>query len=206
MTEVADRRVVPDVRDGNFDDAPAEVAAQEVVVPLADYQLEAIQDRARIVVLKWCRQAGKDFTTSLKAVLDALETGASWYIVSLTQRQAYATAKKAQMHAKAITRALPEIAPEEWSYWKGDQLIKITSYGVRLPNGGEIVALPGRDPDAIAGLTGNVIFTEFALFPNNGKDHWRVVFPLITRGYKIWAISTPRPERPSSPCNRTSSR
>jgi phage FluMu gp28-like protein len=61
-----------------------------------------------------------------------------------------------------------------------------------LPNGARVVSLPGRDPDTLAGLTGNVIFTEFGLFPGGGYDHWRVVFPLATRGFKVIVISTPR--------------
>lgn len=163
-------------------------AEGEPEIRLADYQMDAILEDARICVLCWCRQAGKDFTASLKAVLDAIETGQSWYIVSLTQRQAMATAKKAQMHVKAILGALVGIGVSE--EWVGN--VRITSYGVKLPNGAEIVALPGRDPDALAGLTGNVIFTEMALFPDNGEKHWKVVFPLATRGYKVWCISTPR--------------
>jgi phage FluMu gp28-like protein len=55
-----------------------------------------------------------------------------------------------------------------------------------------VTSLPGRDPDTLAGLTGNVIFTEFGLFPNGGYDHWRVVFPLATRGFQVIVISTPR--------------
>jgi phage FluMu gp28-like protein len=30
------------------------------------------------------------------------------------------------------------------------------------------------------------------LFPKGGYDHWRVVFPLTTRGYQVIVISTPR--------------
>lgn len=165
-----------------------ETADGEPPIQLTEYQMAVMREQSRVTVLCWCRQAGKDFTASLKAVLDAIETGQSWYIVSLTQRQALATAKKAQMHAKAILGVLSEI--DEAEQWVND--VRITSYGLKLPNGAEIVALPGRDPDALAGLTGNVIFTEMALFPENGEKHWRVVFPLATRGFKVWAISTPR--------------
>jgi len=181
---------VPELNDANFAGAaPVLLPAAKAEVPLTAYQYRAIGQKGRIVVRKWCRQSGKDFTTSLEAILDALDTGSSWYIVSLTQRQALATAKKAQMHMRAIGLALPEIVEEPWELQSG---AKITTFGVRLPGGGEVVALPGKDPDALAGLTGNVIFTEMALFPNNGVDHWRVVFPLITKGFKLRAISTPR--------------
>lgn len=180
--------LLPEITEDNFCEARQELKIGSAIVKLTDYQMAAIQDQHRIVVLKWCRQAGKDFTTSLKAVIDALATGQNWYIVSLTQRQALATAKQAQMHVRAILGFLPELGVSEEIINK----IKITSYGIQLPNGAEIKALPGKDPDAIAGLTGNVIFTEMGLFPNGGVDHWRVVFPLISRGFKIWAISTPR--------------
>jgi phage FluMu gp28-like protein len=179
----------PEVSCQNFNAAKHELKLGESVIKLTDYQLKAIQDKSRIAIFKWCRQAGKDFTASLIAVLDALETGNNWYIVSLTQRQALATAKKAQQHARAIGAAVGDL--QEKQYKDKDGFVQ-TSYGVRLPNGAEIVALPGKDPDALAGLTGNVIFTEMALFPNGGKDHWRVVFPLATRGFRILAISTPR--------------
>ena len=43
-----------------------------------------------------------------------------------------------------------------------------------------------------AGLTGNIIFTEFGLFPRGGQAHWRVIFPLATRGFMVIVISTPR--------------
>jgi len=179
---------VPVIGEANFAHAPAALPIGQAVVKLTDYQMRAITDTSRIVVLCWCRQAGKDFTTSLKAVLDAIESGQNWYIISLTQRQALATAKKAQQHIRAITGALPDLGVSEETI----NGIKITSYGVKLPNGAEIVALPGKDPDALAGLSGNVILTEMALFPRGGVDHWRVVFPLATRGFRIWAISTPR--------------
>lgn len=181
---------LPEITDRNFETAPErETLPGGEIVRLPEYQKRALRTKARIAVRKWARQTGKDFTTSLEAILDASESGQNWYIISLTQRQALATAKKAQMHVRAIQAALPDIRTEEWELPSGE---KVMSFGCRLSNGAEVVALPGKDPDALAGLTGNVIFTEMALFPNNGVDHWRVVFPLITRGFKLRAISTPR--------------
>ncbi|OHD21736.1 MAG: hypothetical protein A2Y38_14480 [Spirochaetes bacterium GWB1_59_5] len=186
-------KAIPVVSDTNFSGAELAIPGHaKDIVKLTQYQLAAINDPARIVILKWCRQAGKDFTAALMAVLNGMETGQNWYIVSLTQRQALATAKKAQQHARAIEHVLPPITEGEWGYQVDGKAFTVTSYGVRLKNGAEIVALPGKDPDALAGLTGNVIFTEMALFPGGGVDHWRVVFPLASRGFRIWAISTPR--------------
>jgi len=73
-----------------------------------------------------------------------------------------------------------------------DQAFTCTARQLTLPNGAKVVSLPGKNPDTLAGLTGNVIFTEFGLFPGGGYEHWRVVFPLATRGFQIIVISTPR--------------
>ena len=144
---------------------------------------------------KWCRQSGKDFTASLKACLSALAKPEAWFIVSLTERQALATFDKVKMHLRAFGVVLGDLQfiDEQIRFQdkKGDWC-QVTAKTVRLPGGGSITALPGSNPDAIAGLTGNIIFTEFALMPDNGVAHWRVVFPLITRGFRLIAISTPR--------------
>lgn len=164
-----------------------------------DPQQQALfDDDSRVIVVNWHRQKGKDFTTSGKAVDDAMRTAEDWFIVSLTQRQADATFRKCRAWAKAMQVALGmvgEIMEREWVVGISDSAVDGFVFKAReivLPNGARIVSLPGKDPDTLAGLTGNVIFTEFGLFPNGGYDHWRVVFPLATRGYKVIVISTPR--------------
>lgn len=162
-------------------------------------QRRLMDDDRRVLVVNWHRQKGKDFTAAAKAVRHALRTGQPWFIVSLTQRQADATFDKCKVAAKKAM-AMMQIAgePEEGSaaseQWDKElkQSFSFLSRTIRLPGGGSVTSLPGRDPDTLAGLTGNVIFTEFGLFPNGGYDHWRVVFPLATRGFQIIVISTPR--------------
>ncbi|MCC6679264.1 MAG: hypothetical protein IT445_00025 [Phycisphaeraceae bacterium] len=151
-------------------------------------------DTSRVQVVCWHRQKGKDFTTAAKAVIDALESHQAWYIVSLTQRQADATFEKCQWWARTLGQRIEQIVEQEFDEYDADfdQLFHFKAREIRLAGGGRVVSLPGRDPDRLAGLTGNVIFTEFGLFPNGGYDHWRVVFPLATRGFKVIAISTPR--------------
>lgn len=169
------------------------------IVRLYAYQLALFADMARVVVALWCRQAGKDFATACKAVSQALQTGQDWYIISVTQRQADATFAKcrnvAQLYKKILKLKAAIKYDErefvEYDRWI-DQHFRCTARTLRLPGGGSVTALPGRDPDTLAGLTGNIIFTEFGLFPNGGYDHWRVVFPLATRGYQVIIISTPR--------------
>ncbi|MEL7087851.1 MAG: hypothetical protein AAGL98_05320, partial [Planctomycetota bacterium] len=166
-------------------------------ITLDPAQRRFFDDDARVQVVNWHRQKGKDFTTAAKATLSSMETGEDWFIVSLTQRQADATFAKCKKWGKRYEKRIGQIVevdhPDRYEW--DDQIGEMFVYKTReilLPNGGRVVSLPGRDPDALAGLTGNVIFTEFGLFPKGGYDHWRVVFPLATRGFRVIAISTPR--------------
>lgn len=162
-------------------------------------QQRFFRDEARVIVVNWHRQKGKDFCAAAKAIDHALRTGQNWYIVSLTQRQADATFEKCKKFAQTFKKLLrivgedeiSEYGSEQYDRWL-DQGFQFTVRQIRLPNGACVVSLPGRDPDTLAGLTGNVIFTEFGLFPGGGYDHWRVVFPLTTRGFQCIVISTPR--------------
>ena len=169
------------------------------VITLHPWQQRFRADPARIKVALFHRQAGKDFGAAAEAVDDAFETHEDWYVVSLTQRQTDATFAKARQVADVFKRVLKrqgEVRLSEREYDEYDREIdqhfRCTARTLHLPGGGSVTALPGRDPDTLAGLTGHVIFTEFGLFPKGGYDHWRVIFPLITRGYRILVISTPR--------------
>lgn len=174
-------------------------ASPKSLIRFLPYQRKFFDDTARVLVACWCRQAGKDFTTAAKAVDHALRTGQDWYIVSITQRQADATFAKCQRFARAFQEMLriegeARLSAEEFVEYDRtiQQEFRQVARTIHLPGGGSVTALPGRDPDTLAGLTGNVIFTEFGLFPGGGYDHWRVVFPLSTRGYQVVVISTPR--------------
>jgi phage FluMu gp28-like protein len=169
------------------------------IIRFHPWQERFFRDPARVIVAIWHRQAGKDFAAAAKAVDDAFRTGRPWFIVSLTQRQADATFDKARRIAEALKKVLKrrgELALETAEFREYDseidQWFRQTARTIRLPGGGSVTALPGRSPDTLAGLTGSVIFTEFGLMPKGGYDHWRVIFPLATRGYQILVISTPR--------------
>jgi len=171
--------------------------AYDSKITLDPAQKRFFDDDSRVQVVNWHRQKGKDFTTAAKAVLSAMETGQDWFIVSLTQRQADATFAKCKKWARryqSMIGKFSEVEHEERAEWdeKLQHMFVFKSRELVLPNGGRVVSLPGRDPDALAGLTGNVILTEFGLFPKGGYEHWRVVFPLATRGFRVIAISTPR--------------
>ncbi|MBI1369141.1 MAG: hypothetical protein GC162_10865 [Planctomycetes bacterium] len=167
--------------------------------PRLSFKLDPAQqrffaDESRVQVVCWHRQKGKDFTTAAKAVMHALRTGQPWYIISLTQRQADETFAKCVQWAKAFKAVIEATNERAFTEYDAtlDEEFTFRARELMLPGGGKVVSLPGRNPDTLAGLTGNVIFTEFGLFPKGGYDHWRVVFPLATRGFHVIAISTPR--------------
>jgi len=169
------------------------------VIDFHPWQRRFFADDSRVIIAVWHRQAGKDFVAAAKAVDDAIRTGRDWYIVSMTQRQADATFAKCRRVADAFKRLLKkrgEIRLSSADYTEYDDeidhLFHQRSRTLHLPGGGSVTALPGRDPDTLAGLTGCIIFTEFGLFKGGGYKHWRVVFPLSTRGYQVLVISTPR--------------
>jgi len=169
------------------------------VITFLPWQQRFFNDKARVKVGCVHRQGGKDFVSAAEAVDDALTNGADWYIVSMTQRQADQTFAKCRQIAnvfKRVARAKGRITHTDRAFVEYDKQLdhtfRCTARTLHLPGGGTVTALPGRDPDTLAGLTGSVIFTEFGLFARGGYDHWRVVFPLITRGHRIIVISTPR--------------
>jgi phage FluMu gp28-like protein len=166
-------------------------------------QRALFEDSARIIAANFHRQKGKDFTAAAKAVNEACDGGQDWWIVGLTQAQADETFIKCKRVARAMKELLKrrfgsdEVSEESSTFVdydrEIDQAFECRAHALYLPNGARVTSLPGRNPDALAGRTGNQIWTEFGLYPNGGYDHWGVLFPIITRGgFKIVIISTPR--------------
>lgn len=170
------------------------------VITLDRSQRAVFVDEARVVVVNFHRQKGKDFVAACKAIEHAMRTGQHWYIVSLTQRQADQTFGKCKLIAKGYEKLLKKkilagVSEEELEQRdpQTGTWFKYHARTIHLPNGATITSLPGRDPDTCAGLTGNIILTEFGLFPKGGEDHWAVLFPITNRGgFKLIVISTPR--------------
>lgn len=163
-------------------------------------QRRLFEDPARVIVVNWHRQKGKDFTAAAKAVDHALRSGQAWYIVALTQAQADETFNKCKAVAEIYKRLLKiqgRVEEEAEAFTDRDreidQAFAATARILRLPGGGKVVSLPGKNPDTLAGRTGNMILTEFGLYPKGGYEHWKILFPITTRGgFKLIAISTPR--------------
>jgi phage FluMu gp28-like protein len=182
---------------------PAPASRPASVIEFDPSQRRLFTDRARVIVVNWHRQKGKDFTAAAKAVDQAMMTGQSWYIVAMTQAQAdetFAKCRKVADGAKALLKRMygsDRVDEEAESYVDYDRQIdhafQATARILRLPNGGRVVSLPGRNPDTLAGRSGNLILTEFGLYPGGGYAHWEVLFPIVTRGgYRLVVISTPR--------------
>ncbi len=85
------------------------------MITLDPAQRRFFMDDVRVQAVRRHRQKGKDFTTAAKAVLHAMETGQSWYIVSLTQRQADATFAKCKEWAERYRRASVRFVPANLS-------------------------------------------------------------------------------------------
>lgn len=178
-------------------------APKRSIIQFDNSQRRLFEDPARVIAVNWHRQKGKDFTAAAKAVDSAIRTGQSWYIVAMTQAQADETFAKARRVADLYKGLLKRmfksdtIVEEDESFddydREIDHLFKCTARILRLPNGGRVVSLPGKDPDTLAGRTGNLILTEFGLYPKGGYPHWDILFPITTRGgFRLMVISTPR--------------
>ena len=185
---------------GEAKGAPAPATVSSPLIRFDPSQRRLFDDQARIIVVNWHRQKGKDFTAAAKAVDEALRTHQSWYIVALTQAQAdetFAKCKKVAAGFKKLLKLQGNITESEEDFTDRDKEIdeafQCTARILHLPGGGRVVSLPGKNPDTLAGRTGNMILTEFGLYPKGGYEHWDVLFPIITRGgFKLIIISTPR--------------
>jgi phage FluMu gp28-like protein len=174
------------------------------MITLDPSQRRFFDDAARVIAVNFHRQKGKDFTAACKALNEGCKTAQDWFIVGMTQAQADETFRKCKLIVKGMKELLKRmfnsdrvIEEEPEHYIDYDKEIEhkfeCSSRILRLPNGARIVSLPGRNPDTLAGRTGNLILTEFGLYPKGGYEHWDVLFPITTRlGFKFIMISTPR--------------
>lgn len=165
-----------------------------VVFNWRPYQKEAIDVRSHIRLKYWCRQSGKDETTAFEHIMRALQGArGDRSLISLTQRQADLTFEKVCRHARAITRVLCPETSEDFPARVGGKAFKFTARILTLPTGQRIKSLPGRDPDALVGDASHIQFTEFALFPRGGYEHWRRLTPMaLQNGYDVDVTTTPR--------------
>jgi phage FluMu gp28-like protein len=155
------------------------------------YQRRVIESQARFMILLWARQLGKGFTIAYKVVNDVMAHEASgrattWIIMAASLRQAKETARKIRKFLRAYEMATKALGV---SYFED---VKLNSFEFEFPNGSRIITVPGN-PDTVAGLTGNLICDEFALFKDN-RELYSIIFPIVSSSddLKFYITSTPR--------------
>jgi len=184
--------------------APLTTSPSDSIIHFDRSQRKFFEDPAGVIAVNFHRQKGKDFVAAAKAVNEACETAQDWWIVGMTQAQADETFAKVKRVVAAMKGLLKkkfgtdQVRDDETEHYVDydkeiNHAFDCSTRTIRLPNGARIVSLPGRNPDALAGRTGNMILTEFGLYPKGGNDHWDVLFPTVTRGgFRFIMISTPR--------------
>lgn len=177
------------------EEAAALESVQEPAIHLLQTQKDYLQDKARFKSGMFTRQGGKTFVGTLEVVDDVYEAEARrrrspWVILSRSQRQSEIAMREGVFrHAKAYGIALKSLAHEEIEFYDEDN-IKRKAFELIFPRGNFIVAVPAS-PDTVRGYSANMLFDEFAIHKNS-REIWAAAFPIINRGYKARAISSPK--------------
>jgi phage FluMu gp28-like protein len=156
---------------------------------LLPYQRKWVSDPARFKIGCWSRQVGKSFACAAEAVVSALTTAKTeWVILSAGERQALEFMRKVKEWAQALQFA---IASDVELRDSAEAILK--SAEVTWPNGSRVLALPAN-PDTARGYSANLILDEFA-FHENPDEIWRAIYPSISNPLKgrksIRIVSTP---------------
>jgi phage FluMu gp28-like protein len=152
------------------------------------YQRRYLTDSSRWKAACWSRQSGKTFTTTLEAVLDALEAEASgrlarWTILSISRDRAVdAMEAGVKLHLRAIGAAFEALEEP----FEADQFAHV----VKLPGGSYIRAVAANATTA-RGMSDNLILDEFA-HHRDSRALWSALVPVVSRpGLRLRVISTP---------------
>lgn len=156
---------------------------------LLPYQRRWVNDRARFKIGCQARQIGKSFMCACEAVLSALTTPKTeWVILSAGERQALEFMRKVKEWAEALHFT---VADDKEVRDSAEAILK--SAEVTWPNGSRVLALPAN-PDTARGYSANLILDEFA-FHENPDEIWRAIYPSISNPIKgrkaIRIVSTP---------------
>ena len=154
-----------------------------------------VADDARWKFGLWGRQEGKDYSSAMEGVTDIVESAArgekkKWIIVGPSERQSLNSLDQWKDIAAAYDFVIASALEER----QGGSETLLKSSTITFPNGSSVMAVPGR-PDTVRGLSGNVLFTEFAFFEDPDAT-WRASLPSISgqmRGgiKKVRIITTP---------------
>jgi len=160
-------------------------------VELYEYQKKWILDSSRFKEGRWARQTGKSFACAAGIVLDCRERDRNtWVCVSSGERQVKEFMEKVRLHAELTERY---ITWHEETYGFMNDRGEREEYKVmecRFRNGSRIIGVPAN-PDTARGYTANVYLDEFSVHKNS-REMWAAVFPIVSRGYKLWVTYTPK--------------
>ncbi len=153
------------------------------------YQRRYLMDGSRFKAGMWSRQTGKTFTTTLEAVLDALDAEAAgrvsrWTILSVSRDRALdAMDNGVKLHLRAIGAAF-EALDEPLDV---DELAHV----VRIGRRGSYIRAVAAKPSTARGMSDNLILDEFAHHQDN-RAIWTALVPVVSRpDLKLRVISTP---------------
>jgi len=154
-------------------------------ITMLPYQQRWIDDKSRFKIANKARQIGYTFGSTYELVEACLSKPmVPWYYLSTGERQAIEAIETAQKHAAAFKAATRLIA-EDFT-WEGE---RFKSLKLEFPNGSKMVGLPAN-PRTARGSSGNLVLDEFA-HHRDPRGIWRAIAPLITRGFRVLALSTP---------------
>ena len=151
--------------------AARELSPTQILKPL---QLKFINDDSRFKIGVCTRQWGKSTVTAGEAVRDCLRNpGTTWICMSSGERQAVEWLKKAKMWIEAYQYVIANIIEDRDA---SEALLK--SAEIIFANGSRIIAIPAN-PATARGLSGNVIFDEFA-YHEQPDLIWAAAFPFAS--------------------------
>ena len=161
---------------------------------LLPYQAKWALDGSRWKCGLQARQTGKDFASGAEGIAHCFQAQlrkekADWFITAPSERQALESLNKWKEWAEAFELAIDEIEEEPIK-----DVVDLKSTTITFASGSRVMAIPGK-PETTRGLSGNILFTEFAFFENPDAT-WKAALPTITnplRGgpKKVRIISTP---------------
>lgn len=153
-----------------------------------DYQRPFFDSGARRNLAIFSRQAGKDWTASMRGVQRLLKGWGNQYIFAPTERQSLEHFEKAKSAFEQYIEAaalrygvenkltIDEVAEVRENSSKDGILL---AKSLRLSNGQKYVVMPGK-PGNVRGGSGSVIITEFAFFERQA-EFWEAVAAYITK-------------------------
>ena len=155
-----------------------------LVLSLARYQKQIVEDRARFLFACISRQGGKSCAATLKIALEGVEDKDDWLMLSGSERQGRELMLDLGAHLGAIGHGVEILQGTIVADEKEYKALEVT-----LKNGRRVLAL-AANPSTARGRGMSIYLDEFG-FHRNSWAIWSAVFASITRGHRAMITSTP---------------